>query len=98
MSKRDCPDAERAAMVALLPDGRWGVHVSDVEGTDGARRWRQGRIFRTEQEADIYARSILPYCNAAWDQRWGPRDDIPEAVTRLKRPGKGRRPQHRSDD
>ena len=57
----------RAAMVILRADGRWEVQVSESENTSGLRRWKHRSIFETEQEAEIFARSILPYSCASWE-------------------------------
>lgn len=75
---------ERAALVQLRPDGRWEVQVSENEGTDGARRWQHKAMFRTEQEAEQYARSLLPYCDTAWASRRGQLDDEPSSRLRVQ--------------
>ena len=97
MAKRETPDTERAAMVIHRSDGRWEVQVSDSEGTDGARRWRHRKMFATEQEAERFARSILPYCDTAWDLRVTMYDDIPDESIKVRRPEKTRKPRHRPE-
>lgn len=75
---------ERAALVQLRPDGRWEVQVSETEGTDGARRWRHKKLFQTEQEAEQYARSLLPYSDTAYSSRRGKVDDEPSSRLRVQ--------------
>ena len=97
MLKREMPDAERAAMVVHRKDGRWEVQVSETEGTDGSRRWRHKKMFSTEQEAEIYARSLLPYSDMAWaivSSLW---DNIPDDKVYVRRPAKRRKPMHTSE-
>ena len=97
MSKQEIPDTERAAMVIHRPDGRWEVQVSDSEGTDGARRWHHRKIFGTEQAAEQFARSILPYCDAAWGRRLAVHSDVSGDSIKVRRPEKSRKPRHVSE-
>lgn len=97
MSKRETPDTERAAMVIHRRDGRWEVQVSDSEGADGARRWRHRKMFGTEQEAEQFARSILPYCDVAWDRRLAVYSDVSGESIKVRQPEKSRKPRHVSE-
>lgn len=97
MPKRDTPDTERAAMVVHRKDGRWEVQVSESEGTDGSRRWRHKRMFDTEQEAEIHARSLLPYIDSAWAITPTLWEDIPEDKVYVRRPANRRKPMHTSE-
>lgn len=94
MSTKDWPAAERAAMVVLRPDGKWEVQVSESEPSEGNRRWRHKKLFATEQEAEIFARSLLPYIDSSWNRNLSLNSDIPDTVPLVKRPEKSRRPKH----
>ena len=96
MSKRETPDKERAAQVVHRKDGRWEVQVSETEGTDGSRRWRHKQMFDTEQEAEIYARSLLPYSSTAWTH-YGPKGGVPGDQVCVLRPSQYRKPMHQSE-
>ena len=94
MTKKEFPAAELAAMIVQRLDGRWEVKVSDQLGSEGMRSWRHRRMCRTEQEAEQFARSILPYNECWWDQRPEMYTDSPDVV-RVKRPETTRRSRHR---
>lgn len=61
----DDKDVRRVAMVRRRKDGRWEVLVAQDYGDD-CLQWRHKRMFWTEQQAEIYARSLLPCCDDAW--------------------------------
>ena len=97
MSKREMPDIDRAAMVVHRKDGRWEVQVSESEGTEGSRRWRHKKMFATEQEAEKYARALLPYIDTAWRVTPALWEDIPDDKVYVRRPAKRRKPMHTSE-
>lgn len=67
-------DVRRLARVRQRRDGRWEVLVAQDYGDDWPQ-WRHKRMFRTEQQAEIYARSLLPCCDDAWKDRNHPLDE-----------------------
>jgi len=94
MSKAKLPYRELSARVLRRADGRWEVLVSESEGTDASRRWRHKKLFRTEQEADIFARSLLPYSSLAWSAQTGGQARTPEYNIMVPSPEKNRKPRH----
>ena len=84
-------------MIVQRKDGRWEVQVSETEGTDGSRRWRHKKMLVTEQEAEIYARSLLPCVDSSWRIVQSSWDDIPQDKVYVRRPAKRRKPMHTSE-
>lgn len=98
MSKQETSNSSRAAIVLRRQDGRWEVQVSESEGGGGARRWHHRGMFSTEQEAECFARSILPYCETAWRGRSTMKDASTEhELPVLRTPDKTRRPLHKPE-
>jgi hypothetical protein len=52
---------------------KWEVKTAISEGVN-CHHWRHKRFFQTEQEAEIYARKILPYSDTNWHlpEHYGP--------------------------
>lgn len=95
------PVKETLAMVRQRRDGRWEVLVAKVDidqledtaENESPYKWRHKRMFPTEQEAEAYARSILPNCDAAWEPKVLAQDEGTRLIPR--REPVTRKPQHR---
>jgi len=51
--------------------GRWEVQTAIASPGARAWTWKLARLVPSEQQAESYARSLLPYCN----QDWHPKTD-----------------------
>lgn len=97
MPKQNESDFDRVARVIQRPSGQWEVRVAYRRADEKISRWQHKRMFRTEQEAEAYARTLLPYCDTAWDSIMDPSTGPPGDVAFVRPIDRGRKPRHQPD-